>query len=403
MRSSPRIDWRQRWLGSMGVLRFRPCWSMPWTADTTSCAACATPPSPLTGVFPGRSGRVFRPCRAVPGYWGACSAPNRRDLASGSRFRVRDRESGQGRSSRGGVRPRGTAECRRGGHQAAVGGQRSRPGGRPRARACSWPVPQATAGRVATANANRCRATRAESVRRVRPHCQPPRFRPRKPCSTGGGRHTGPPRCAGSGHRSTGPRAPRSPRRPARPACPAGACGRRPRPRPARACPDRHPIAAGRPEGNVRCITQDGMPAQLRDPLPQVAAVQPPVAQDVHRHPDRHRRRRQEQQAAVVFDPGFGGVGLHHVPGHRERLFTAGHARQPPTRPAGCVGSHTRIRDGSVAESPSPGVHRPGTRRSSSGKQAAASTSVPGPQDRREGAVPVQPNCFQRNYGSDTF
>ena len=98
------------------------------------------------------------------------------------------------------------------------------------------------------------------------------------------------------------------------------------RARPAAQRPYRHPVAAGWAEGDMRRVAQDGMPAQLPEPCPQGAAVQPPVAEEVHRHPGRHRRSQPPQQTPVVGNPGFRRVGPHHVPGPRDRLFAVGHA-----------------------------------------------------------------------------
>ena len=165
--------------------------------------------------------------------------------------------------------------------------------------------------------------------------------------------------------------------------------GRGPHPQRARTAaqgPGRHPLAAGRPEGDVGRIAQDGMPAQVHNLLPQVPAAQPPVAQDVHPRSLRDRRRQLPQPATEMCAPGLPDLGAHHVPGHRERMLAVGHAHhQGPHSSRWCVGSRASTRDAGSASSPQ-GVHHACTQRSSSGKQAAASTSVAGPQERMRSA-----------------
>ena len=90
--------------------------------------------------------------------------------------------------------------------------------------------------------------------------------------------------------------------------------------------PRRHPLAAGRAEGDVGRVAQDGMPAQGHNLPPQIPAAQPLVAQHVHPRPLRHRRRQQPQQATEVRAPGLPSLGTHHMPGHRQRLLAVDHA-----------------------------------------------------------------------------
>ena len=276
----------------------------------------------------------------------------------------------------GGALPQHAEAARSPGLRRGAGRRSAQPAGRPAAGAGLFTAGAVGDGQQRGHGQDQPVPGHAHEVRAVRAAplpAAPPG--PRKPCSIQWRQAQGRPRCAPAGCRSAGPRAPRNPGRAAQSACRAGDPPRRPRPphpkraRSAAQRPHRHPGAAGWAEGDVRRVAQDGMPAQLPDPCPQVAAVQPPVAEDVHRHPGRHRRGRQPQPAPVVGDPGFRRVGPHHVPGHQDRLPAWTTLTASATHSSRwCVGSRARIRDGSVAESPSPGVHRSSTQRSSSGR-----------------------------------
>ena len=86
---------------------------------------------PLTGVFPGRIRRWFRSAGRCPGCWetvfgvgsGGNRLPVRRFRGSGAGLRA---ESGQGRSGRGVERPRGLTGCGTGCGLQAAGGDRQR-------------------------------------------------------------------------------------------------------------------------------------------------------------------------------------------------------------------------------------------------------------------------------------